>query len=96
MDKESNQDKIKILIQLYKSYINERINWETFMEFSEITDRLFISDIAYLKEIYETKQINYGEEYYPISMNRFSSLGLVDYFNGMAVCTNKQIRRIFL
>ncbi len=90
MDKESNQDKIKILIQLYKSYINESIDWEDFMEFSEITDRLFLSDIFQLKNLYNIKQIGDKDEFYPICMNRLSSLGLVNYYNGMVVRTNEE------
>lgn len=70
-------EKSQMLANLYKSYINEKINWNQFCEFSEILKILFLSDfkiigLIYSKQITDTSRI----ELYPI--DRLSSLGIVN------------------
>lgn len=70
-------EKSQMLANLYKSYINEKINWNQFCEFSEIIKMLFLSDFNVIrlicnKQILDTTKI----EIYPI--DRLSSLGLVN------------------
>lgn len=77
IEKESDQDKTKILSQLYKSYINEKINWSEFKHYSEITSNLFIVDIGELKNLYENKLNN--DKYSAIAWSRLSSIGLINY-----------------
>lgn len=77
IERESEQDKIKILAQLYKSYINENINWDEFKHYSEITNNLFIIDIGELRNLYDNK-LN-DNNYTPIALSRLSAIGLVNY-----------------
>ena len=43
--------KSELLAKFYRAYVNEEINWATFCELSDITSRLFISDLQLLYEI---------------------------------------------
>ncbi len=69
--------KSELLAKFYRSYINEEIDWSTFCELSDITSRLFISDLQLLYEIYygnvsDTSQC-------PIyKADRLIALGLLD------------------
>src|SRR5699024_5263930 len=49
----SNVDlkKSELLAKFYRSYINGDIDWSTFCELSDITSRLFISDLHLLFEV---------------------------------------------
>lgn len=70
-------EKSQMLANLYKSYINEKIDWNQFCEFSEIIRMLFLTDFNIIRLIY-SQQITdtSGIEIYPI--DRLSSLGLVN------------------
>lgn len=70
-------EKSQMLANLYKSYINEKIDWNQFCEFSEIIRMLFLNDFNIIRLIY-SQQITdtSGIEIYPI--DRLSSLGLVN------------------
>lgn len=69
--------KSTMLANLFRNYINEKINWFEFCEFSEIVRMLFISDIEYLKKIYAGKiKDTTNISLYPI--DRLSSLGLIN------------------
>lgn len=70
-------DKSKMLANLYRNYINGKINWNLFCEFSEIIRLLFLNDfkiigLIYIKQITDTS----GIEIYPI--DRLTSLGIVN------------------
>lgn len=73
-----NIDKMKSVFEakFFCAYINERISWDQFCELCDITDRLFISDIASLKEAYENNgvTINAGITY---KHERLISVGLL-------------------
>ncbi len=72
-------NKSKILAKLYKAYINKALTWEEFCEYSEIVNRIFIEDMAILKDIYdgnitfisETNNENYR-------IYRLNSIGIID------------------
>lgn len=69
--------KSTMLANLFRNYVNEKITWSEFCEFSEIVRMLFISDIAYLKEIYSGKtKDTIGLALYHI--DRLISLGLIN------------------
>lgn len=53
----SNVDlkKSELLAKFYRSYVNEDIDWSIFCELSDITSRLFISDLHLLFEVYKKK-----------------------------------------
>ena len=70
-------EKSQMLANLYKSYINEKINWNQFCELSEIIKMLFLSDFNIIGLIYHHKITDTSSiEIYPI--DRLSSLGLVN------------------
>lgn len=75
----SNVDlkKSDILGKFYKAYVNEDLNWVQFCELSDVTNRLFISDINLLLQIThgEVKDTKHCISY---QAERLNSLGLVD------------------
>lgn len=46
-------EKTIILAKLYRAYINEKIEWDEFVELSEVNERLFVNDISIVLEIYK-------------------------------------------
>ncbi len=72
-----DMEKSQMLANLYKAYINEKINWSQFCEFSEIIKMLFLNDFNIIKLIYNHQVTDTsGIEIYPI--DRLSSLGIVN------------------
>ena len=70
-------EKSQMLANLYKSYINEKINWNQFCEFSEIIKMLLLNDFNIIRLIYNQQLSDTSKiEIYPI--DRLSSLGLVN------------------
>lgn len=68
-------DKSKILASIFRAYVNERIDWKTFCEFSEITRLFFVSDFYDLKCVYyhDTETL----KFYSYGIDRLSALGLI-------------------
>lgn len=83
-----NIDKMKSVFEakFFRAYINEIINWNEFCELCDITERLFISDIAILQGAYENNgvKIKSGITY---QHDRLSSVGLLEneirYYGGL-------------
>lgn len=70
-------EKSKILANFYRNYINEKITWQDFCDFSFILNNLFLSDLPFLCDIYNTKITETLNQ--PIhSINRLKSLGIID------------------
>ncbi len=70
-------DKSSMLANLFRNYINEKINWNEFCEFSEIIRMMFLNDIKTLEKIYTGQMKDTtGEKLYPV--DRLTSLGLVN------------------
>ena len=65
-----------MLANLFRNYINNKISWDEFCEFSEIVKMLFVKDVYYLRIIYSGASKRYsvipGYVY-----NRLVSLGLI-------------------
>lgn len=77
---EQTIDNIKssILGRLYKSYINQEIDWDIFIEFSEITNRLFMFDINILKVMWSQAYNTYIEQKDDnFRIERMYSLGII-------------------
>lgn len=77
---EQTIDNIKssILGKLYKSYINQEIDWDIFIEFSEITNRLFMFDINILKVMWSQEYNTYIEQKDDnFRIERMYSLGII-------------------
>lgn len=75
----SNVDlkKSELLAKFYRSYVNEDIDWSTFCELSDITSRLFISDLHLLFEVYK-KKISDTSQCQTYQADRLIALGLLD------------------
>ena len=75
----SNVDlkKSEILARFYRAYVEQKINWNNFCELSEVTSRMFISDINLLFAIYN-KQISDTSQCHVYQAERLIALGLLD------------------
>ena len=70
--------KSELLAKFYRAYVNEEINWATFCELSDITSRLFISDLQLLYEI-NAGHITDTTQCPAYKADRLISLGLLNY-----------------
>ena len=75
LQKNTAENKADIYASIYISFIKEEITFDDLCELFEITDRLFVKDIAILNEIGMHGHISGFEQNYQI--HRLESLGLV-------------------
>ena len=75
----SNVDlkKSEILARFYRAYVEQQINWDTFCELSEVTSRMFVSDIKLLFAVYN-KQVSDTSQCPVYQADRLIALGLLD------------------
>ena len=75
----SNVDlkKSELLAKFYSSYVNEEIDWEMFCELSEVTSRLFISDLQILYAVHQ-KKISDTSQCSSYKAERLIAIGLLD------------------
>ena len=79
LNKILDDSKAQILANLYRNYVEEKINWDEFCEMTDITERIFLTDMAALLKGYENYGLNIGDvESYHI--DRLISLGLFENF----------------
>lgn len=69
--------KSSILGKLYKAYINQKIDWDLFVEFSEITDRLYVNDLSILQLIFNNQLSDTSNRSDLYRIERLNSLGIV-------------------
>ncbi len=69
--------KSSILGKLYKAYINQEIDWDLFVEFSEITNRLYINDLSILSLIFKNQLSDTSNRSDLYRIERLNSLGVV-------------------
>lgn len=69
--------KSELLAKFYRSYVNEEIDWSLFCELSDITSRLFISDLQLLYNVYRG-QISDTSQCPVYKADRLIALGLLD------------------
>ncbi len=76
---EQTLDNIKssVLGRLYKAYINQEIDWDLFVEFSEITNRLYVNDLSTLKLIYYGQLSDTTDRDDLYRIERLNSLGII-------------------
>lgn len=76
---EQTIDNIKssILGKLYKAYVNQEIDWNLFVEFSEITNRLYINDLNILLLIFNNQLSDTSNRNDLYRIERLNSLGIV-------------------
>lgn len=75
----SNVDlkKSEILARFYRAYVEEKINWDTFCELSEVISRMFVSDIKLLFAVYN-KRVSDTSQCPVYQADRLIALGLLD------------------
>lgn len=69
--------KSELLSKFYYSYVSEEIDWDVFCELSDITSRLFVSDLQLLYDIYYGK-ISDTSQCFVYKADRLIALGLLD------------------
>ena len=69
--------KSELLAKFYRSYVNEVIDWSLFCELSDITSRMFISDLQILYKVYR-KEISDTSQCPVYKADRLIALGLLD------------------
>ena len=69
--------KSSILGKLYKAYINQEIDWDLFVEFSEITNMLYINDLSILSLIFKNQLSDTSNRSDLYRIERLNSLGVV-------------------
>lgn len=66
-----------LLANLFRNYINEKITWDEFCDFSDTIRNFYLTDLQLLSEIYFGNVVE--TQNYPVhSINRLKSLGLID------------------
>lgn len=71
-----DKEKSSMLAKIFKAYVEEKITWNEFCEFSEIINRLFIEDLRILKYLKEQKKIK-GSQGDNFRLERLYSLGII-------------------
>ena len=69
--------KSELLGKFYRAYVDETIDWDTFCELSDITSRLFVSDLQLLYDIYHL-QVSDTSQCPVYNADRLIALGLLD------------------
>ena len=68
--------KTRINARLFRAYVEQSISWEQFCELSEITSRVFLSDLELLASLIDKKDVLLDSNTEHIA-NRLNSVGLV-------------------
>ncbi len=69
--------KSELLGKFYHAYVDDKINWETFCELADITERLFMSDLELLYDVYHLR-VSDTSRCFGYKADRLISLGLLD------------------
>ena len=79
LDQTIDNSKASILGKLYKAYINQDIDWNLFVELTEITNRLYVNDLEVLKLIYNNQLSDTSNRADLYRIERLNSLGLIGF-----------------
>lgn len=80
LNKILDDSKAVILAKLYRNFIEEEIDWKQFCELTDITERIFLSDIKVLLHGYKHKGVDLGD--FPnYHLDRLISIGLFENHN---------------
>ena len=77
LNKTIDSVKTEILANLFRNYVEETISWEQFCELSDITDRIFVADIAILSSAYKNNGVNLYD-FANYHLDRLNSLGVLE------------------
>ncbi|MCQ2026633.1 hypothetical protein [Clostridium butyricum] len=95
LNKTIDLEKTNILAKLYLAYVDEKIMWKDFCEFSEIIDRLFVNDIDILFDIHtKNKGGIYVERNADYIYQRLISIGLLKNNIGIGALTHSHLQGI--
>lgn len=72
----TDTQKSKILGRLYRNYVDDKIDWADFCELSDVTERLFLSDLDLLLKV-RNREINNTEQCESYRAERLAAVGLV-------------------
>lgn len=78
LDQTIDNSKASILGKLYKAYINQDIDWNLFVELSEITNRLYVNDLEVLKLIYDNQLSDTSNKKDMYRIERLNALGIIE------------------
>lgn len=78
IDRYVEQNKSKILANLYWNYIDKKIDWNQFQELSIIVDNIYLSDLKELESIYKRREITMNEINNKVSFRRLKILNIVE------------------
>ena len=81
LDNMDSVRKSKLLAKLYNEYLNKKIDWERFCQYTEIANRLFSYDMDRIIEFYNfsSPKIDKGFSYFDLtSYSRLVGLGLME------------------
>lgn len=88
IDSQTNFKKTQILGQLYKAYILNAFNQDYFFELTDVLDRLFLSDLKDLSNIYRLTNLEFNN-FDKVSLGRLNAIGLVyDYSKNNLIYEN--------
>lgn len=77
LNKTIDSVKAEILANLFRNYVEETISWEQFCELSDITDRIFVADIAILSFAYQNNGVNLYD-FANYHLDRLISIGVLE------------------
>lgn len=80
LNKILDDSKAVIVAKLYRNYVGEEIDWEQFCEFTDITERMFLSDIKVLLHGYSNNGVDL-DEFPNYHLDRLISIGLFENHN---------------
>ena len=67
-----------MLSRIFKAYINEKINWNTFGDYAEVINRIFMEDVELLLKIYNDEKIELNGINIKYKIGRLNSLGIIN------------------
>ncbi len=77
LNKLLDDSKAQILANLYRNYVAEEITWDDFCEMTDITERMFLSDIPVLQKGYKNSGLDL-DEFKNYHLDRLIALGLLE------------------
>ena len=78
IDRYVEQNKSRILANLYWNYIDKKIDWDQFQELSIIVDNIYLGDFKELESIYKRREITMNEINNKVSFRRLKNLNIVE------------------
>lgn len=78
-------EKAVLNARVYYMYLSEQIDYEDFVLLLETIDRVYLTDLNTLIQIYKYEVLEHGASCSRIACSRLAGCALVEYYNGMIV-----------